>query len=503
MAPAPLILLVGSAAWPTGPASRAWQALQDAAPGALLQPAIAGVRLGAEVDGVWLMAPPPGEPAEVHDATIGDALHLGIPLLGSLAGPEVGGRGEELTRAPGSRWRLEGTVDAAPVLGLEGHPFARLTGAALTATEGPHLLVTGLARAAGARAAQRPEARPATPAPPGTAAVPSSWPATPVPPGMPAPPPPMVSPGPSGWAPLPDDGTPRPYVHQMRTSGYRWWRPFLALAVGIGSYLAFSCIIGAAWLIADPDMMSIEGIEDVDLLDPRTMLFNNLTLAALIPAVLLATRVGHWRPAGRIWSVTGRLRWRWLAQAGLVTLLLWGGYLAMAWLLGGGETSSRPEHLGWLLVITLLTTPLQAAGEEVAFRGALLQGVGAWIRNPVVAIVVGTVLSTGLFAAAHGSPDPWTLIDLGGMAAATCYLTWRTGGIEAATALHVVNNLVITVGLLLLGGLESAYVTGETSGNAAASLISLVATAGMTLVLVEVAKRVGVAPARPGWPAEG
>ena len=65
------------------------------------------------------------------------------------------------------------------------------------------------------------------------------------------------------------------------------------------------------------------------------------------------------------------------------------------------------------------------------------------------------------------------------------------------------NNLVITVGLLLLGGLESAYVTGETSGNAAASLISLVATAGMTLVLVEVAKRVGVAPARPGWPAEG
>ena len=53
---------------------------------------------------------------------------------------------------------------------------------------------------------------------------------------------------------------------------------------------------------------------------------------------------------------------------------------------------------------------------------------------PVVALVVTTVMSTVAFAPAHGSLDPWILIELGTLAVFGCYLAWRTGGLEAVSS---------------------------------------------------------------------
>ena len=45
------------------------------------------------------------------------------------------------------------------------------------------------------------------------------------------------------------------------------------------------------------------------------------------------------------------------------------------------------------------------------------------------------VLSAATFSLAHGSLDPWILLDLAAFAVAAVLLTWRTGGLEAAVAL--------------------------------------------------------------------
>ena len=59
------------------------------------------------------------------------------------------------------------------------------------------------------------------------------------------------------------------------------------------------------------------------------------------------------------------------------------------------------EVVGFI-VIALLTTPLQAAGEEYLFRGFLLQSLGATrLSAPVCWVVSGA-----LFATAHGQFDP-------------------------------------------------------------------------------------------------
>src|SRR6185369_12363243 len=105
----------------------------------------------------------------------------------------------------------------------------------------------------------------------------------------------------------------------------------------------------------------------------------------------------------------------------------------------------------------LVLIPLQAAAEEYAFRGWLLQALGTYARSPWVAVAVQAVL----FSAAHGLGTPWGFVDLvvfGGLAG---WLTVRTGGLEAAIALHVVNNLT----WMLLGAATGNLSLDETAAD--------------------------------------
>lgn len=291
---------------------------------------------------------------------------------------------------------------------------------------------------------------------------------------------------------------PRTYVHQMRGPRYRWWRPLLALAVATLSWVVLAA------LFTVPALFLVESeAEMMNPVNPWSSLSLNLLLASLVPATLLGLWVGFRRSPWRVLSVAGRLRWGWLGWCLLVVTPLWAGYLAVTWVVFDQEVLDRPEHWGALLAITLLTTPLQAAGEEVAFRGGLVQGVGAWFRSPVVALAVTAALSTAAFAAAHGSADPWIVVELASLAVAGCWLAWRTGGLEAVIVLHVVNNVLIMVTGILAGGLEESYIDGASEGSPVSAGMNVVATALVTAVLLWLARRRGIAPA--GWrtPATG
>ncbi|KRE35819.1 hypothetical protein ASG73_14090 [Janibacter sp. Soil728] len=424
----------------------------------------------ADLDGVWILRAPAGHPGSVHDPTISWALHHGLPVVGPLADDEGGARpARDFLTAAGTTWSSDRPAGTAgdTTIRSGGSPFAVLSVLPLAAEAGIHPAAVGFVEAARHHAGRR-----HTPA---------------------------IATG-GTLAPFADD-LPRSYVHQMRTARYRWWRPVLALVAGIGTFVTLMLMLSLLWFVLDPSTLESTSTADIDPAEPVTMLISNLMLAALIPATLVATRIGHWRPMGKVWSVAGRIRWGWLTRASLVTTLLWGTYLALAWVLSGEQPTARPDHWGWLLLITVLTTPLQAAGEEVAFRGGIMQGVGAWISRPVLALVVSTVLSAATFALAHTSLDPWVLLDLAGMAAACCYLTWRTGGLEAAIVLHIVNNMVITIGLTLLGGIQDAYVTDQTTSTVGTAGLSVLATAIMTAVLLWLARRSGIAPRAFGAPA--
>ncbi|RJQ72804.1 CPBP family intramembrane metalloprotease [Pseudonocardiaceae bacterium YIM PH 21723] len=231
-----------------------------------------------------------------------------------------------------------------------------------------------------------------------------------------------------------------PYHLLARTSKHRWWRPLVGLLLLVVAGLFAGLVVtllgtALAWALGVPITDSLEPES------PTWKLGIGLAgLAVLTPVVLFVAWLVQRRPAGTVSSVLGRLRWRWLGTAFLTALVIWLLQLGVSFALD--PTLDTDKWPGWstfltATVVTLVLVPLQATAEEYVFRGWLLQAFASWFRTPWPGIVL---LSVG-FAAGHEYSDPLIWVDLVSMSLTMCWLTIRTGGLEAAIAFHTVNNL--------------------------------------------------------------
>ena len=256
---------------------------------------------------------------------------------------------------------------------------------------------------------------------------------------------------------------PREYHEMLRTWTYAWWRPT------VGILLLFAGMVVILPLVLFPVLIVgvlIEGTNGdfataltnaAEFSTPSAagLLYLNLTLGATVLWTWGLIRVLHQMRPRWLSSVVPKLRWRFLLICALLGAVAVGASVAIGFVLpssgssgggGGGDhvSTSRDVALG---LVVLLTTPLQAAGEEYAFRGYLLQAVGALTRNKWVTIVI----TAALFATAHLQFAPPLFLDrfLFGLVAG--WLVIRTGGLESGIALHVLNNF-LALGLAILSG---------------------------------------------------
>lgn len=281
------------------------------------------------------------------------------------------------------------------------------------------------------------------------------------------------------------------YPHLLRSPGASPWRAAAGLLVAgvVTVGLGVAVVTGALLLVAafGGDATSEESLAPGTVVG---LLANNLVLAGLIPASVVAVVAVHRRPAGVLASVVGRPRWGWLLRclvvAAVVVVAAFGVGLVVP---GGGLPSgqARGSDVAVLLAVILLTTPLQAAGEEVGFRGYLTQAVASWFARPVVGAVVAGLVGAGLFALAHGSQDVALFADRFAFGLVAAWLTWRTGGLEAAIALHVVNNLVTLSVTAVTGSLATALAISSLSWPLAA--LDLAMMGAYALVVTGLARR--------------
>jgi membrane protease YdiL (CAAX protease family) len=115
------------------------------------------------------------------------------------------------------------------------------------------------------------------------------------------------------------------------------------------------------------------------------------------------------------------------------------------------------------------------------------------------ALLAGAV-STTLFALAHGDQDPWLFADRFAFGLTASWLVWRTGGLEAGIAMHVVNNLVAFGFGVAYGQLEESLLVTEADPKYV--LVDLGVLAVSAVVLDRLAWRRRLSrTVRPGWPA--
>lgn len=305
---------------------------------------------------------------------------------------------------------------------------------------------------------------------------------------------------------------PRPFDEMLRTWDYAWWRALagaLTLVAGVVFVMPIvllSVLAVAVGLEHHHDFLkAFEDAATAKVVTPASMLYLNLVLASAILVSWFNVRVYHRLRPRWLSSVRPGMRWRLFVPYLGVALVALGAQLLMGLVLpdGGDEPTGHPHHLTGKLVaiglVILLTTPLQAAGEEYAFRGYLTQAIGsvagaladsrgarrrAWVRG--LAIVVPAIL----FALAHGAQN-WPLFGdrlLFGLCAG--YVAVRTGGLEAGIVMHAMNNLVAFGVPLFFGDIDSTLQVTDVSWW---QLPMSVAQNGIFVVLaLWVARRKGV-----------
>ncbi|WP_152352977.1 CPBP family intramembrane glutamic endopeptidase [Brachybacterium subflavum] len=281
----------------------------------------------------------------------------------------------------------------------------------------------------------------------------------------------------------------RPFGAHVRT---RWWAPIAVLVALMAIMFSSQIAAGILWLIAT---MALHGAAPAGSgLSPSLMLLTNLCLALLIPVSLLALRWIAGVPWRAALAVARPFSWGRALRGVVIVLLVIALALGAALLASPDLRAESAVQVGAstlpLVLITLLTTPLQAAGEEIMFRGTLLPLLGSWIRHrPLGAIILGTALSTVLFGLVHGATDPWLALYYTGFGLCGALLAIATGGIEASIAFHVGNNMVFMLFAALTVGDGGIVIDRSAAGGAGGPWV--LGMLGLDLLVVAVLAMLG------------
>jgi membrane protease YdiL (CAAX protease family) len=289
--------------------------------------------------------------------------------------------------------------------------------------------------------------------------------------------------------------------HQIHRGGLLgWWRPVVGMvaltavmlvAVPVIWQVPFALGLALTRHEVGPGMSRL-----LDLGDPTPLglAYLNLVLASAIPVTWLIIRVVHGLRPRWLASVLPRIRWKWLgiclglSFVGLFATLIVSSLVPSS--AEGGEVSGHLNDFGTttqqFALVVLLLTPLQAAGEEYAFRGYLTQAFGGLFRTPYAAVLGPAVL----FALAHGAQSVPVFLDRFAFGVVAGVLVILTGGLEAGIAMHVLNNW-LAFGLALAYG-DMSSTLNPTGGSWWSIPVTLTQSLVYLLMVVWVARRRGI-----------
>jgi len=210
------------------------------------------------------------------------------------------------------------------------------------------------------------------------------------------------------------------------------------------------------------------------------------TVAGLWPAVWAAERLLPGRGLGRL--LTAGSGWRDAAAgfglgAGAAALSVLFGVAFAGWPEPTGLGLS--VWLGWLVPLVLLIA-LQASGEELVFRGWMLDRLARRWRHPAI-WAGGPAAAFALLHAAPGLPEPagWLYVattGLFGLSAAA--LVRRSHGLPAAMGLHAGINLPALMGAGIEGIVSGAQLWSWPRAEAGTLLLGDLAVSAALLGLV-------------------
>lgn len=174
-----------------------------------------------------------------------------------------------------------------------------------------------------------------------------------------------------------------------------------------------------------------------------------LVIATASISIMLGMVLIHKRPILRLLTVSLKFNWSMLLKSLVTFVAIWAVvfFVSMAFTDRVQSVRIEPSVFILFLSITCVLVPLQVLGEELFFRGYLMQILGRYIPFRIV-VLLGPAI---LFAIAHvNNPNP-PFDDVWAMATYLIYglyfglLVIKTNGLESSIGTHIGASMVALV----------------------------------------------------------
>ena len=226
---------------------------------------------------------------------------------------------------------------------------------------------------------------------------------------------------------------------------YKWYKPILVALIAFGFFLVFSIAISIiAMVLATIQGYNVQtfmasmsgGYDGFDAYSPVGAIMSLGSIAVFIPSLMIGNRLINSRPFSSYSSSRGGFNFVEFFKCMVVALVVLGLPIIIASLIYDEKTGVNKFTVFGFIICTILG-PLQCVAEEYVFRGHLMQMFGSWIKFPVIPVILQTIC----FAIMH----PYNIVGvisivIFGLILGFC--AYFTKGLEASSALHIVNNMV-------------------------------------------------------------
>jgi membrane protease YdiL (CAAX protease family) len=240
---------------------------------------------------------------------------------------------------------------------------------------------------------------------------------------------------------LPPDRASYPQI--LRGQWYAWWRSIAGVILGLSLFVLVTdvvrrAIVMVSWSTSAANQPFRDYSAKAFAFElPVGLLAVNLGLGALIPIAWALMALIHQMRPRWLSSVQPGIRWRYLLGCLAIAAVVLNGVMLLSTTVGD-KMAIHPQSGFWgFLVVILLTSPIQAAAEEIFFRGYLLQALGSLVAKPWFGVIASSVV----FALLHGTQNLPLFVDRLAFGLLAGLLVWRTGGLEAGISAHVINNV--------------------------------------------------------------
>jgi len=223
-----------------------------------------------------------------------------------------------------------------------------------------------------------------------------------------------------------------------------WWRYLLSLIVIVVTTFALQAGLAVVAYALGVPVLDLFGDGDdaasQSMASPAGFALLMLSVAAMLPATLLAVRWVHRRPIGTLFTARPAFAWRACGISAVVPLaavVVLTAAMAVA-RPGTVEVVFEPGAFLLFLPLVLALVPLQVAAEEVLFRGYVLQAVARLSRRWWPRLLVPAALFTlaHMWNAEFRAGGLWAAVDYAAVALYLGYLALRGGGLEHAIGFH-------------------------------------------------------------------